>query len=76
MQHKSRMFRSCWQAVLKAYPKVFRAFCKIVSTTQNVMPRLSLADRHQAIGMLQAGMSQGEVAAHTFSDTETPFQHW
>jgi hypothetical protein len=26
--------------------------------------------------MLQAGMSQGEVAAHTFSDTETPFQHW
>jgi hypothetical protein len=27
-----------------------------------VMPRLSLADRHQAIGMLQAGMSQGEVA--------------
>ena len=28
------------------------------------MPRLSLADRHQAIGMMQAGMSQGEVAAH------------
>jgi transposase len=28
------------------------------------MPRLSLADRQQAIGMLQAGMSQGDVAAH------------
>jgi transposase len=28
------------------------------------MPRLSLADRHQAIGMLQTGMSRGEVAAH------------
>jgi transposase len=28
------------------------------------MPRLSLADRNQAIGMLQAGMSRGEVAAH------------
>ena len=32
--------------------------------TQNIMPRLSLAGRHQAIEMLQAGMSQGEVAAH------------
>jgi transposase len=28
------------------------------------MPRLSLADRHQAIRMLHAGMSRGEVAAH------------
>jgi transposase len=28
------------------------------------MPCLSLVDRHQAIGMLQAGMSQSEVAAH------------
>jgi transposase len=28
------------------------------------MPRLSLADRQQDIGILQAGMSQGEVAAH------------
>jgi hypothetical protein len=35
------------------------------------MPRLSSADHHQAIGMLQAGMSQGEVAAHFQCNRDT-----